>query len=1025
MKSQPELALEQATELYQQPHLNESQQQKLFLALGNLSSEALTAFINEHETALFSSLTQGSPFSLDNTRTPWTVKEMNAYYNLRPDDSDITLALHERRCAIIAHNPITVHDNLQRSRNKNTNPALEATIRAQFHQLQSLSHARALLNPEKNAQEHCFDYLFSLLTHYRSQLQLACEAQKEKSTPEVDHSDLIIKMDWITHYFAQYFNQVIQDKQINQHSAELKLLLTQLGELSEEIFPWLSILFQQELLQSNKDEQVIDERIEAFLAFHNLLHEKSVGERMLNISGLSLKPYIKQALKQERVTWEGIQTTDLDKKLRNVKFYLQQPELSSWVVAQISQNLLSIAQSSPNAHPDLSYVLYVLAERVHQEPHAFPEAYQLLFGSTIDLTTNAGLLVSRLAPTEVDQAVSHALTEGFLPPSAQLFYLMLEKNRERTLALIATLAQNNLPTLKETLHLIFSEDDFASQHQQFLDSTPHPLVTHEHYPLFVLRQAYHAESIPDNESLIALWLKFIDSETINHASFLAKETNQQLFAKLALLKDQIQTTPLTHQQIKALCTGLAFYRATQLKKHALLRSYSPLAIITGPSKIEYEASSQWAEGLLHGLLSKIAYPQNATEMDFDNIVRFLDIEFNAPPEKPISLEGNAFQEQMLTDINAFVAANRHINLASQDKLLHVFIQLFKAQPIDMSKTPLHVGTLLSEWPTLCSHLFDLTPISDYVAIPAWFSPALQARITSVMLSTSIQQGITNVFAAPYIQTLEHLQDDADESETQQLNAMLSQNSFLGSIYNQFSPRAIEQNTRKMGYFVKQIYMAYCKHHLQQDSSIQLTRIMEREAKRDALQNDAQPISKKMAAIEKSLQAHHKIAKRYSHSWWWQWIGSIIGYDLKESQAQLDHFKTIKGYAKQHDIRTLDACQNLLQQVESALTQQTFKRSFWRTSFYHNELTQLQTELSGLKTKIIASETAPLSAISDEPAEPASRLSANTQNTPLWVKDRKQVRATEVQATLYSTGAAAKSSSLSSRPIEEERSALVI
>ena len=116
--------------------------------------------------------------------------------------------------------------------------------------------------------------------------------------------------------------------------------------------------------------------------------------------------------------------------------------------------------------------------------------------------------------------------------------------------------------------------------------------------------------------------------------------------------------------------------------------------------------------------------------------------------------------------------------------------------------------------------------------------------------------------------------------------MMSRNSFLGSIFNQLSPRVIEQNTRKMGYFVKQIYLAYCKHHLQHDGSRGLARMIQREANREALQNDAQPISAKMEAMERSLIAHHKIARSYSSSWWWQWVGYIIGYDFQESQTQL-------------------------------------------------------------------------------------------------------------------------------------------
>jgi hypothetical protein len=620
-----------------------------------------------------------------------------------------------------------------------------------------------------------------------------------------------------------------------------------------------------------------------------------------------------------------------------------------------------------------------------------------------------------LAQTELDQAVSVALEKEFLPPSAQLLYLMLKKDRERTLALITALAENNLPILKETLHIIFSDDDYALKHQLFLDSNPHRLITHEHYPLFVLRQAYHAERSLNNEQLVALWVKFINSEMMIHPSFLAKKENQELFAKLALLKDQIQTAPLTHHQIKTLCTTLALYRATQLNLSALDRSLSRFAIFIGPSKIEYEASSNWAEDLLCNLLKQVAYPQNSTEMDFDNVVRFLDIEFNAPPENSIPLE--MLEEYMLKDINVFLAANRHINVAYQDKFLHVFMQLFKTQNIDINKTPMHVGTLLSELPTLCSHMFDLPTITDYVAMPAWFSLALQSKVTSVMLSSSVNQRMMSAFVAPHIQYLESLQDEADESETQQFNAMMS-----CSLFNQLSPRVIEKNTRKMGYFVKQIYMAYCKHHLQHDDSRGLARMIQREANREALQNDAQPISARMEAMERSLITHHKIARSYSSSWWWQWVGYIIGYDFQESQTQLDHFKTIKGYAKQNDIRTLDACQNLLQQVESTVTQKTFKRSFWRTSFYHNELAQLQVELSSLKTKIIASENTPLSSI---PNEPASKLKENIQIAPQWVRDRKEVRATYIRATLYYAGTAANSSSHSSGLVVEEGTSLVI
>ncbi len=942
-----------ADELYQQTNLTEHQRQNLFSIWKQLSPEALVNFIRKNEALLFTRLANTEQVSLEDAMVPWSIQDMNAYYVLHPADQKTRAALGARCRQLISQNPVTSYDDLQLSQGKNI---LEAEskddLNVWFNQLELLSYAHALLKPEKTAEQYRFKYLFALLSIYRTQLNASYELEKKKKADEpIEYQkDIIVKIDWINRHFAEYFNHMISTQQINGHAPELKELLLQLGELTEEIYPWLSVIFREELFNSSKDDNEINHDMEFFISFHSLLQEKSLGEQLYNINGMSQAPLIKQFLQKERLTWNGINASDLDKKITNIKYYLHQSELSPRIALLICKDIVPIAKTFLGLRPDVAFIIYLLIERIKRDSHVLKDASRYI--SSLESYEHCpGLEVGMLQENKSNQAITVALQAGFLPPSAQLLYGMWKINPDRTKEIINDLATKAPDILHETLLIIFSDDKYAEQHEHWLGLGIHPLIDDKHYPLFALKRAYAAESQANDERRFELWMQFIDSGMMINTPFLATDANQQLFAKLQPYIGRIvQTKSLTHNQIKSLGIALALYRATQLKLSALEDpSESPLApllgvrnfaFLMGPPRIEYAPESTWAEEYLWKLMVRIAYPSgSAAHIDFDGITRFLDLEFKPASTPSISLE--AQEDQVAKDINVLVTTNLHINFEHQFKLFHVFARLFlRNQKIDVRNLPEVSEEFIKNLPPIGYALLGITEYPMYVDVPEWFSVSLREKILTVIQATYLNQGLMKASVAPYMAQFQNLLNEADESEKAELQAMIP----ASWVFEM--PEAKQQEKKVKFYFVKQIYLAYCKQH----NLGNLNGVIQQEAQRDDLFKEVQPIRDRMSYIGRELTAHHKTVKK-NHSGWRSSLSFALGYNLKESKAQLDHFKTIESYIAQHDILNLQDCDSLLKQLTETITAGTFKKHFWSTRFYHENLQNLVEELLLLRDKI--------------------------------------------------------------------------
>jgi hypothetical protein len=117
----------------------------------------------------------------------------------------------------------------------------------------------------------------------------------------------------------------------------------------------------------------------------------------------------------------------------------------------------------------------------------------------------------------------------------------------------------------------------------------------------------------------------------------------------------------------------------------------------GATGVSYVTKSDWAENTLSDLLMRVAYPNGSTHMDFDNIVRFLGVEFDYSIRQAMPIE--ELQVQIGKESNEFFASNRHVNSELFFKFIHVFYQLVcKNQASDFVDAPIYIDTLMRELP---------------------------------------------------------------------------------------------------------------------------------------------------------------------------------------------------------------------------------------------------------------------------------------------------------------------------------------
>jgi len=925
---------EEANELlYQSSDLTANECHHLLVLWDQLPQAALTNFIYKNEALLLSKLAGGAKVSLEGKFTPWNKEDMDAYYIMHPSDDATNINLYERRKILKEGFPLTMHDDLQLSRMQD----LDSESARVFKQLELLAHARAIIDPKRSYEQHYINYLAALLMNYRVELKSACAAQKAAVEPfkyilAVEpviggfafpresfsyhvlqyRPDITTKIDWIGRYIAEYANRIISAQQTNAYSEDLKIIFKQLGELKQEVFPWLSVMACDQVFKLYRAQEPkhvkqknINQYIDNFVAFHALFNEGSSAEFQLKTLGTNFARVIKQFLQNELAIAEGVCLKSLDKTHINIKHYLKQSQVSPRVMLEIRE-CLSYAKT-----PAAALLVYLMMERIQRDPAKYKEAYHYIPNFNRD-DNNPAIKVAMLKQHSFNQAVTVALESGFLPPTASLFYAMLEGNPEHCKKMMSDLAEKHPDVLHETLLHIFSDDTYEDDHVKLLESSIHPNVDHAHYPLFALRRAYEQKNLSDDEAC-QLWVQFINSGIMIETEFFSKELNQQLFAKLEpVCKHLIHASVLSLPNMKVLASALAFYRATQLKMEFYKPCVIKIPFFSSASDVYYHQQSDWAEKCLSDLLTQVAYPNGATQINFDNIIRFLGVDFHYRTGQAISLED--LDEQIIQERDHFFALNQHINAELFYKFSHVFFQLHQKNK-SADDTPVYAETLMREFPSLCVVLLYVLQIPNYVAIPDCFSISLRSCIKGAMLESQVKQ-----------QSLEQLR-------------LLTPHFSMGA-ENTFSLNA------DIFRFLKQLYMAYCKQCVEKNYAGDWADILLRQNCKKSLQPQMESIHALLKTMKKELELHHK--KVLQATGWFN-----IGYNIEESQTQLDHFKKIYNEMTKNDFSDLTTCRKVLQQVTKAVTNNYFKRSLWVGSFYHNYLVQLKMALLNLESKIIA------------------------------------------------------------------------
>jgi hypothetical protein len=146
-------------------------------------------------------------------------------------------------------------------------------------------------------------------------------------------------------------------------------------------------------------------------------------------------------------------------------------------------------------------------------------------------------------------------------------------------------------------------------------------------------------------------------------------------------------------------------------------------------------------------------------------------------------------------------------------------------------------------------------------------------------------------------------------------------------------------------FIKQLYVAYCKQSVEQHRAGNWNKVIQEQVRNDALQPRMESIHELLKTIKTALEEHHEKTEHAS------WIS--LGYNQKESEAQLDHFKKLYNFMVRSDFRDLATCRDLLQQIREGVSNTNFQPSFWRGNFYHDYLVQLQKEVYLLGKQILS------------------------------------------------------------------------
>jgi hypothetical protein len=376
-------------------------------------------------------LTDNAYATWSGTPTPWTMQDMNRYYTARQDTPKIGRALHKRCEMHHVGYPVTPFDDLQVQRDL----MYAETNRDAIDSFKKLLKELPLAQVEPT--------LFVLLDIYREQLKNA--------QPSDDMSDVCLRIDMINRYLAINFIKAIEAHAVDVE--QVKAMLTQLGALTSELFPWVSVGLRKRLFNLQSGTHV-EPLLQSAMVFYSAIDDAPHVAGLSEVIGIgSTEPAMKHALQHERLVWGTMSDTKtLEEKLNHWVRYLKGAVLSRLVVSKINESILRMLGQRPllYSHEQIKRVVLVLdmlSECAHREPY---------------LLQDGELLV---------------VEDGFLPRSAVVFYGMLDADYGETIALIQNYANTVPDVLKEIMFSVFSDNVYTARHKALLEAVPHPALT--------------------------------------------------------------------------------------------------------------------------------------------------------------------------------------------------------------------------------------------------------------------------------------------------------------------------------------------------------------------------------------------------------------------------------------------------------------------------------------------------------------------------------------------------------------------
>lgn len=938
-------------------HLHDNNKKELNRLCSQVSGDELQDLVTRYELSYLGNLSR----SLDGSFTAWATEDLRHYYTLLELNTEkSTKLLQDRADAVLTGIPITDSDHLL------TIPSFKNVLQPKpFHQLENLAQVVAHLRVDTHPQHIFLQYLMILLNSYRLQI-LSC---KDTTTPSPEIMELLCKIDHVNHLFASYFFEVITDSDLKDEVTRvfIKDCLSKVGALTAEIFPKLNQILRDTLRNPTVSLEKIEVYIENFLELHSFIQKKSLLN-LIELPGFSSIAAYKVQLKAERLKQEFIFSGDWKSFLNNIRIYLQKPDLYPDLIHMIFSELTAQAQN-PELKHDAHYTFCVhrVIQCIRQQPLEYETAQGFLsilenhdyspnsdrYPSLLE-TANPGMIVAVLEKTNFATAVTYALDKGYLPPSAPLFYAMWVENRDRTLKLVNNLHEHHPILCHEILTLIFSDDVYNKQHQEWLAQNDSSFLK-PYQSLFFLKRITikyttepavseskeesssemtpapsQAQEIVPLEVIWTHWLNCIESGLIISPYILSYESNRQLLTQLQALHSNIVAAPLNLQQIKTLCIALALYHGSHVQ------AASAGFLLPSP-RISYPENVQWAHTLLVTLLFRIAYPNDCAEMNFQNVVEFLDLHFN--DQKPLSKD--TMQKQIIEDVGVRIACDLEGQLSHTYKFVHIFAQLFyMRQNTALSSVSIYPGSILLQLPITCSALYDVIDAPAQIDLPFWIPKSKSSQILRVISTLCLQKSMmTNLMLSYWI-----------ESEDIAINENLR--SIMQGLGD--TPQEKRQKLHSHAYFLKQLYHSYCvlnpnstnQNFLPNPEFSQIIR---------------PPLQAILTATKNNLQKHKESIDIFYQRFDFlcaiaiscgfnlhptvRWVANQLGYDREANKAEREHFRTLEAHFQNYEMIHPSDFTWIKNEIQRAIDTNQFKSSWWSSNTYHNQLILLSRQLS--------------------------------------------------------------------------------